>query len=144
MRNKKTGRKFVEYKRGRFLDLRTLGWALRNKSYSLESSREDFGGVEKEDHEPTGRVTLEEIKYCRQDVRATASRLEGMPLRALIGFACLAGIPCPTRGRRHIAPQLAAFPKSVLKVSRFGTTINLLDPLGDLLGARKPISLMGL
>ena len=78
VRNKKTGKKFKEYRRGRFLDLRTLGWALRNQSYTLESSRKDFGGVEKKDHEPTGRVTLEEIEYCRQDVRATASRLEGM------------------------------------------------------------------
>src|SRR3989442_565729 len=30
MRRKETGRRLKQYKRGRFLDLRTLGWALRN------------------------------------------------------------------------------------------------------------------
>jgi len=76
-----TGKRIVgPPKRGRFLDLRTLGWSLRNISYSLKSAAKEFGsGVEKlEDHEPTGKVSIEEIEYCRQDVRATVAVLNGM------------------------------------------------------------------
>lgn len=63
---------------GRFLDLRTLGWALRNESFSLETACEAFNVSGKLEHTPTGRVTLEEIAYCRQDVRATADLLNAM------------------------------------------------------------------
>lgn len=63
---------------GRFLDLRTLGWALRNESYSLQAACEDFGVPGKLEYEPTGSVTLDEIKYCRQDVQATANLLNAM------------------------------------------------------------------
>ena len=58
--------------------MRTLGWALRNKPYNLQGACEDFGVPGKLDHEPTGRVTLEEIEYCRQDVRATTKLLNRM------------------------------------------------------------------
>jgi hypothetical protein len=78
MRKKKTGKKFKEYKHGRFLDLRTLGWALRNQSFSLESACEAFGVPGKGDHAPSGRITLEEIDYCRQDVRATVGLLNAL------------------------------------------------------------------
>jgi len=64
----------------RFLDLRTLGWALRNESYSLKRACEAFNCVGKLDHKPTGRVTFEEINYCRQDARATARLLNAMKL----------------------------------------------------------------
>jgi len=64
----------------RFLDLRTLGWALRNESYSLKSACKAFKCVGKLDHKPTGKVTPEEIDYCRQDARATASLLNAMKL----------------------------------------------------------------
>jgi hypothetical protein len=70
-----TGRKDGSLKRGRFLDLRTLAWALRNESYSLESACEAFGVEGKLEHEPTGRITTEEIQYCRQDVRASVALL---------------------------------------------------------------------
>lgn len=43
------------YKPGRFLDLKTLVWALRNKSLSLDSSCREFGVPGKLDHAPTGR-----------------------------------------------------------------------------------------
>jgi hypothetical protein len=59
----------------RFLDVRTLLWALRNKSYSLKTACKEFGIPGKLDHKPTGRVDLEEIIYCRQDVRATVGLL---------------------------------------------------------------------
>jgi hypothetical protein len=62
----------------RFLDLRTLGRALRDHSYNLEGACEAFGVRGKMKHKPTGRVTIKEINYCREDVRATASLLNAM------------------------------------------------------------------
>jgi hypothetical protein len=59
----------------RFLDLRTLLWALRNKSYSLKTACKEFDVPGKLDHKPSGRVNLEEIEYCRQDVRAPVDLL---------------------------------------------------------------------
>ena len=58
--------------RGHFLDLRTLAFALTNTSYDLRRACRDFG-VEhgKLDHEPTGRVTPDELIYGRRDVVAT-------------------------------------------------------------------------
>jgi hypothetical protein len=66
------------YRLGRFLDLKTLVWALRNKSLSLESACREFKVPGKLDHAPTGRVTNEEIDYCRQDVRATVGLLNAL------------------------------------------------------------------
>jgi hypothetical protein len=64
------------YRIGRFLDLKTLVWALRNKSLSLESSCREFKVPGKlHDYVPSGRVTPDEIDYCRQDVRATLGLL---------------------------------------------------------------------
>lgn len=62
----------------RVLDLRTLGWALRDRSYTLEAACEDFKVPGKMEHKPTGRVTFKEINYCRQDVKATSSLLNAM------------------------------------------------------------------
>jgi hypothetical protein len=59
----------------RFLDVRTLLWALRNRSYSLKAACKEFNVPGKLDHKPSGRVDLEEVEYCRQDVRATVSLL---------------------------------------------------------------------
>jgi hypothetical protein len=59
----------------RFLDLRTLLWALRNRSYSLESACKEFDIPGKLDHKPTGRVDSAEVEYCRQDVRSTVALL---------------------------------------------------------------------
>jgi hypothetical protein len=59
----------------RLLDLRTLLWALRNKSFSLETSCKEFGVSGKLAHKPSGRVDMDEIEYCRQDVRATMDLL---------------------------------------------------------------------
>jgi hypothetical protein len=62
----------------RFLDLRTLLWALRNRSYSLKSACREFGVPGKLDHRPSGRVDFEEVEYCRQDVRATVDLLNAV------------------------------------------------------------------
>lgn len=80
---------------GRFLDLRTLGWALRDSAFSLKSAGSDKGfsaAVRKmKNHKLTGLVTAKEIEYCRQDVEATASLLNAMkkefdlhPLKTLL------------------------------------------------------------
>ena len=62
----------------RFLDLRTLPWALRNKSYSLRTACKEFAITSKREHKPSGSVNLEEIEYCRQDVRATVGLLNAV------------------------------------------------------------------
>lgn len=72
---KKKDEKATPWPAARFLDARTLLWALRNKSYSLRTACNDFNVPGKLDHKPGGRVDLEEIEYCRQDVRATVGLL---------------------------------------------------------------------
>ncbi len=65
-----------KWRRGRFLDLHTLAFALTDNSYSLASAIQAFGpNPEKMEHEPTGQITGEEIAYARQDVRATLGLL---------------------------------------------------------------------
>ena len=66
------------FKRGRFLDLLTMAWGMRNRRYSLDSACREWDVPGKLDHKPTGRVTLKEINYCRQDVRATVGLLNAM------------------------------------------------------------------
>jgi len=64
---------------GRFLDLHTFGRALRDKSYGLKSACKEFQVEGKmPDYTPSGRVTTQEIDYCRQDVKATANLLNAM------------------------------------------------------------------
>lgn len=58
-------------KEGRFLDLRTLAWALRNESYSLKSACKAFHVEGKVDRKPSGQINPEEIEYCRGDVAAS-------------------------------------------------------------------------
>jgi hypothetical protein len=62
-----------------FLDLRTLGWALFNQPFSLKTLCEELKSKhQKIDHEPTGKVTPEEIEYARQDGRCTVDALNGL------------------------------------------------------------------
>lgn len=63
-----------------FLDLRTLGWALFNKSFSLKRACRELNTEHQklEDHEPTGEVTREEIEYARQDGRCTVDVLNAL------------------------------------------------------------------
>ena len=63
---------------GRFLDLHSFAAALFDKSYSLDGLCTDLRIPGKADHEPTGRISDEEIAYCRGDVRATADALNGL------------------------------------------------------------------
>jgi hypothetical protein len=72
------GDKDQPFRSGRFLDLNTLAWALRNKSFSLESACREFKVPGKLDHAPTGRVTCDEIDYCRQDVNACVGLLNAL------------------------------------------------------------------
>src|SRR6266852_7095366 len=61
---------------GRFLDVRTLLWALRNVSYSLKSACKKLKTpTQKKKHTPTGDVMSEEIKYCLRDVKCTVEVL---------------------------------------------------------------------
>jgi DNA polymerase elongation subunit (family B) len=60
----------------RFLDLRTLTFALRNVPYNLSSACNAFSVRGKMSHTPTGRVTPKEISYCREDVAATGRLLD--------------------------------------------------------------------
>jgi len=76
--NPKTGKRLKAYRPGRFLDLRTLAWALRNVSYSLESACKAHNVPGKLAHAPSGSVTPTEIAYCRQDVRATVGLLNAL------------------------------------------------------------------
>jgi hypothetical protein len=79
IRNPKTGKRLKRYAPGRFLDLRTLAWALRNVSYNLRAACKAFGVTAgKMEYDPTGRVTPNEIAYCRQDVRATVGLLNAL------------------------------------------------------------------
>jgi len=62
-----------------FLDLRTLGWALFNRSFSLRSLCKVLKTEhQKIEHTPTGQVTPEEIEYARQDGRCTVDALNGL------------------------------------------------------------------
>lgn len=60
----------------RFLDLRTLTFALRNVPFSLASACKAFGVPGKMSHTPSGKVTPKEISYCREDVAATGRLLD--------------------------------------------------------------------
>jgi hypothetical protein len=61
------------------LDLRTLAWSLFNRSYSLKRLCEELKTEnQKIDHEPTGKVTIEEIEYARQDGRCTVDALNAL------------------------------------------------------------------
>jgi hypothetical protein len=59
----------------RFLDLRTLTFALRNVAYGLSSACDAFKVQGKMSHTPTGKITPKEISYCREDVAATGRLL---------------------------------------------------------------------
>jgi hypothetical protein len=62
-----------------FLDLRTLAWALFNRSFSLKTLCAELKTQhQKLDHEPTGRISPGEIEYARQDVRCSVDALNAL------------------------------------------------------------------
>jgi hypothetical protein len=68
-----------KWRRGRFLDLHTLAFALTDDSYSLAGAIKAFGSQpDKMEYEPTGRITEKEITYARQDVRASLGLLNAL------------------------------------------------------------------
>jgi hypothetical protein len=63
--------------RGHFLDLRTLAFALTNRSHSLASACATFRVLQgKQEVEEHGHITPEYVDYNRQDVRATGALFE--------------------------------------------------------------------
>jgi len=67
------------WRRGRFLDLHTLAFALTDNSYSLAGAIQAFGSQPKKmEHAPTGHITEKEINYARQDVCATLGLLNAV------------------------------------------------------------------
>lgn len=60
----------------RVLDVRTLAWSLFNENYSLKSACKKLKAENRKiDHEPTGKIAIEELEYGRQDVRCTVEIL---------------------------------------------------------------------
>ena len=55
--------------------MRTLLWALRNKSYSLKKRLRGIRASGKLDHKPTGKVDFEEIEYCTKGRASTVDLL---------------------------------------------------------------------
>src|SRR5262249_11603785 len=79
--NEKTKEQEMEKESARrqILDLRTLAWALFNEPFSLKKLCEELKTKhQKFDHEPTGKVTIEEIDYARQDGRCTVDALNAL------------------------------------------------------------------
>ena len=62
--------------RGRFLDLRTLAYALTGQGYTLESACDDFGVGYAKRAVTHGTITEDYVTYCREDVAATAALYE--------------------------------------------------------------------
>lgn len=65
--------------KARFLDLRTLAWALFNKSFSLRTLCKKLKTEhQKLDDGATGEISCKEIEYARQDVRCTVDALNAL------------------------------------------------------------------
>jgi len=68
-----------KWRRGRFLDLHTLAFALTDNSYSLAGAIQAFSSEPKKmEYEPTGKITDKEITYARRDVYATLGLLNAL------------------------------------------------------------------
>ena len=67
-------------KRSRFLDVHTLAFALFANSQGLDALCSQLKIPGKLKHEPTGRITIDEIEYCRGDVRCTTAVLNALKL----------------------------------------------------------------
>ena len=73
------GRKKEWKREPHFLDLRTLGFALYNETFSLKRLCEQLKTKhQKSDDGATGEVTPKEIEYARQDGRCTVDALNAL------------------------------------------------------------------
>ena len=68
---KKSDKKYKHYS-GYFVDLKTLTFALTDKSHSLDSACNDFGVSRKQHTEEHGKITREYIEYNLNDTKITA------------------------------------------------------------------------
>src|SRR2546425_743507 len=67
--------------RGRCLDLSVLAYAQRGRHYTLKDACKEFKTKHKKlEHDPTGKITLDEIGYCRRDVKCTLELLNALKL----------------------------------------------------------------
>jgi hypothetical protein len=111
--------------RGRFLDLRTLAFALTGSGHSLESACKVFGVEGKAESGGHGVITEMYIDYCRQDVVATFALYEALmaefdrhpvamaPERAY-SPAAMAKAYLETMGLEPILDRQPEFPREVL------------------------------
>src|SRR5437867_8112421 len=78
----KFSRSIIKYTngfRGNFVDLRTLGWATRNKKFTLESACKEFNTeIQKKMSKKHGKINAEYIDYCINDVKSTYSLFTAM------------------------------------------------------------------
>jgi len=105
---------------GRFLDVGTLLFSLFDKHASLdqwcaEFQRKGYVIDRKLAHEPSGRVTREELRYCRQDVKITQQLLNAAKREFDIH-------PLPS-----LLPDKAYSPASLAKA--YMREMNIIEPL---------------
>jgi hypothetical protein len=79
---------------GRFLDVGTLLFSLFDKHTSLdgwcaEFQKKGYPIDRKLAHEPSGRVTQDELRYCRQDVKITQQLLNAAKQETCSGRSCV-------------------------------------------------------
>lgn len=99
-------------RQSRFLDVHTLAFSLFAESLSLENMCKKLKVPGKLNHEPTGRISIEEIDYCRGDVRATTAALNALK----VDF---------DRHALDLRPDLAYSPASIAKAYLRGMGIQL-------------------
>jgi hypothetical protein len=111
--------------RGRFLDLRTLAFALTGSPHSLESACRSFGVEGKAESGGHGTITEQYIDYCRQDVKATFDLYEAligefdrhpvaMPPERAYSPAALSKAYLDAMGMQPILDRQPDFPPEVL------------------------------
>src|SRR2546427_8682722 len=78
----KFSRSIIKYTngfKGKFVDLRTLGWAIKNKKFTLETACKEFNtSIQKKKASQHGKITTEYIGYCINDVRASIALFGAM------------------------------------------------------------------
>ena len=105
---------------GRFLDVGTMLFSLFDKHASLdkwcaEFQRKGYVIDRKLAHEPSGRVTQEELRYCRQDVKITQQLLNAAKREFDVH-------PLP-----NLLPEKAYSPASLAKA--YMRAMNIIEPL---------------